>query len=77
MIEGGYLGRRQFPTELLDLLLLLDQELLDGDQGLLQLAYCGGQGGGYNVVSRHDNFVLMPQNPTFFFPNVITRAEWD
>lgn len=50
MIEGGYLGRRQFPTELLDLLLLLDQKLLDGDQGLLQLAYCGDKGEGGRTI---------------------------
>lgn len=43
-MECGYLGCGQFLTEFLDLLLLLDQELLDGGQGLLQLSHCGDKG---------------------------------
>lgn len=39
--DGSYLCCSQFLSELLDLLLLLDQELLNRGQRLLQLAHCG------------------------------------
>lgn len=47
LLRHSYLCYREFLRELLDLLLLLDQELLDGDQSLLQLTYCRNKG--YNT----------------------------